>query len=256
MLAKVVAHAPTREQAARKLAGVAGRGPGSTACRPTATSWSRSCATSGSCAGEVSTACCREIEVPETDPGLAPAAAALALAERAREARTVQRGLPVAWRNVVEPAAGDLVRGRRRRVVGPRGYVVDGAPSSRPARPSVTLEADGVRTTYAVAVVGDAGRRRLARRPRRAAAYAAVRGPRRRGRERQPARADARHRGQRRGRAGRAGRGRPAGARARGDEDAAHRPRAERRHGDARSTYSPVAQVAAGEVLAVVEETE
>ena len=48
MLAKVIAWAPTREQAARKLADALAR-PGSTAWSPTATCWSASCATRRSC---------------------------------------------------------------------------------------------------------------------------------------------------------------------------------------------------------------
>ena len=114
-------------------------------------------------AGKVSTAFLDRFEVPtkETDTG-APVAAALALAEQAGQARTVQGGIPVAWRNVVSQPQrtefeGDLVvewwGGRD-------GYTVDGMTvvevRGTSLETSVTLEVDGVRTTYDVAVRDDA----------------------------------------------------------------------------------------------------
>ncbi len=131
-------------------------------------------------AGKVSTAFLDSFEVPpkETDTG-APVAAALALAEQAGRARTVQAGIPVAWRNVVSQAQrtefeGDLVvewRGGR------DGYTVDGMTvvevRGTSLETSVTLEADGVRMAYDVAISGDAvdvdspsGHVRLTRVPR------------------------------------------------------------------------------------------
>ena len=101
----------------------------------------------------------------------------------------------------------------------------------------------------AVEVDGPVGHARLRR-------AAAVHRPGRRGGERQPAGADARHGRQRRGRGRRRGGGRPAGAGARGDEDAAHREPRRTPARSPRSTYEPGAQVASGEVLAVVEPTE
>ncbi len=110
-------------------------------------------------AGKVSTAFLDTFEVPtqDADSG-APVAAALALAERAGRARTVQGGIPVAWRNVVgQPQRtefdGDIVvewwGGRD-------GYTVDGSTVVAASPTSVTLESDDVRTTYDVAVSGDA----------------------------------------------------------------------------------------------------
>ena len=110
-------------------------------------------------AGKVSTAFLDSFEMPtkETDPG-ASVAAALALAQRSCLARTVQGGIPVAWRNVVaQPQRtefdGDIVvewwGGRD-------GYTVDGMTVVEAGPTAVTLEAGGVRTTYDVAVSGDA----------------------------------------------------------------------------------------------------
>ena len=110
-------------------------------------------------AGRVSTAFLDTFELPAraVDPG-APVAAALALAERAGRARAVQRGIPVAWRNVVSQPqrtefTGDVVvewwGGRD-------GYTVDGATVVSASATAVTLEVDGVRTTYDVSVSGDA----------------------------------------------------------------------------------------------------
>jgi propionyl-CoA carboxylase alpha chain len=99
MLAKVIAHAPTREAAARKLASVLSRARihGVVTNRDLLVAALRDAAF---LRGDVSTAFDFERTFDHDDPG-APVAAAIALAERASEARTVQRGIPVAWRNVV-----------------------------------------------------------------------------------------------------------------------------------------------------------
>ncbi len=79
-------------------------------------------------------------------------AAAIALAEQAGAARTVQQGIPVGWRNVpsqpqrTEFEDGTVVEWWR----GRDGYVVDGVTVVAASPTSVTLEADGVRTTYDV----------------------------------------------------------------------------------------------------------
>ena len=95
-------------------------------------------------------------------------AAAVALAEHDRLARTVQQGIPVAWRNVTsQPQRTALtVAGRDEPMVvewfGTRdGYVVDGATVLAAGADAVTLEMDGLATTFAVAVTGRGGRRRL-----------------------------------------------------------------------------------------------
>jgi propionyl-CoA carboxylase alpha chain len=127
-------------------------------------------------AGKVSTAFLDTFELPTVaaDPG-APVAAAIALAERAGAARTVQSRVPVAWRNVAaQPQrtefTGDLVvewHGGR------DGYRVDGFTIVAASPSAVTLEADGIRTSYDVAVDdlavnvdGPAGHVRLERVPR------------------------------------------------------------------------------------------
>ncbi|WP_435746192.1 acetyl/propionyl/methylcrotonyl-CoA carboxylase subunit alpha [Nocardioides sp. SYSU DS0663] len=176
MLAKVIAHAPSREQAARKLAGVLSRARihGLVTNREQLVQVLRD---PQFLAGEVSTAFLAErpFERPADDPGSA-VAAALALAEQAGAARTVQRGIPVGWRNVVsQPQRTELERagGELETVewLGTRdGFTVDGydvvpSTSSGPRstgstsdRAAVVLERDGVRTTYHVSVTGLPGR--------------------------------------------------------------------------------------------------
>ena len=160
MLAKVIAWAPTRGQAARRLAGaLAGaRLHGLATNRDLLVSVLRDPAF---LAGQVSTSFLvdRTFDQPEDDLSRAAAAtaAALALAERARESRTVQRGIPVAWRNV--PSQPHVTRFDDDVAVawsGSRdGYAVDGFAVVAVTADAVTLEADGVRTSYDVAVTGD-----------------------------------------------------------------------------------------------------
>ena len=109
MLAKVIAHAPTRRQAARKLAGVLSRARihGLVTNRDLLVAILRD---EGFLDEEVSTAFLAGDGVSRlagartsTSGGGrgAAVAAAIALAERAGAARTVQSRIPVAWRNVV-----------------------------------------------------------------------------------------------------------------------------------------------------------
>ncbi|HEY0949637.1 biotin/lipoyl-containing protein, partial [Nocardioides sp.] len=177
MLAKVIAHAPTREAAARKLAGVLSRARihGLVTNRDLLVSILRD---ERFLRGEVSTDFLGGFETvasatsSTTDSAVA---AAIALAERAVASRTVQRGVPVAWRNVVSQPQrtefeGDVVvewwGGRE-------GYRVEGHTVVEAGPAAVTLETDGVRTTYAVTVDGAAvdvdsprGHVRLTRVPR------------------------------------------------------------------------------------------
>jgi propionyl-CoA carboxylase alpha chain len=161
MLAKVVAHAPTREQAARKLAGALRRARihGLTTNRDQLLAV---LADPGFLAGDVSTAFLDELPAPaDAEPGdtTGPVtAAALALAERAVAARTVQQRIPVAWRNVPsQPQRTEFEGGE---VVlwwgGRTGYRVDGVEVVSVTTDRVTLEHDGLRTSYDVAVDGDA----------------------------------------------------------------------------------------------------
>ncbi len=162
MLAKVIAHAPTREQAARRLAAALARAKihGLVTNRDMLVAVLRDPAF---LAGEVHTAF---LEGHHTDPpthpgqGDAAVAAALALAERTRERRTVQRGIPVAYRNVVsQPQVTDFEdgAGRELRVEwfgGRDGYTVEGLTVVDAAVELVTLEREGLRTSYEVRVQG------------------------------------------------------------------------------------------------------
>ncbi|MEI5673583.1 MULTISPECIES: acetyl/propionyl/methylcrotonyl-CoA carboxylase subunit alpha [unclassified Nocardioides] len=159
MLAKVVAHAPTREQAARKLAGALRRARihGLTTNRDQLLA---ALADPGFLAGEVSTAFLAELPAPaagEPEDSTGPmTAAALALAERADAARTVQRGLPVAWRNVPsQPQRTEFESGTVEWWGGRSGYRVDGVEVVAVAADRVTLGQDGLRTSYDVTVAGD-----------------------------------------------------------------------------------------------------
>lgn len=175
MLAKVIAWAPTREQAARRLADALAKARihGVVTNRDLLVDVLRD---GEFLAGDLRTAFLveRTFVQPADDPG-APVAAALALAERAALARVVQRGIPVAWRNVVsQPQATEFEDGPTVHWWGGRdGYSVDGHEVVAASPTSVTLETDGVRTTYDVDVMGDAvdvdsphGHVRLVRAPR------------------------------------------------------------------------------------------
>jgi propionyl-CoA carboxylase alpha chain len=175
MLAKVVAHAPTREAAARKLAGALSRARihGLVTNRDLLVAILRD---ERFLAGEVSTAfldgdgVSRLAALAPQAPSGAPVAAAIAIAERSRQTRTVQRGIPVAWRNVTSQPQRtvfeEVSTGSTTEVSwfgGRDGYVVDGhtvvevrGPSGPSLETTVTLETDGVRTTYAIAVNGAA----------------------------------------------------------------------------------------------------
>ena len=118
MLAKIVVHAPTREQAARTLAGALARARihGVTTNRDQLVGVLRD---PGFLAGDVSTAFLDEHPPTAITPiGDHAVAAALALAERDRDARTVQQRIPVGWRNVVsQPQRTEFQGERRGRVV-------------------------------------------------------------------------------------------------------------------------------------------
>jgi propionyl-CoA carboxylase alpha chain len=166
MLAKVISWAPTRELAARQLSGALARARihGLTTNRDLLVRVLRD---EAFLAGEVSTDFLeRTLVQPAGTPSAAhdaAVAAAIALAERARAARTVQRAIPVAWRNVVsQPQVTELeVTGPVPETVrvewfgGRDGYVVEGLTVVAASPAAVTLEVDGVRTTYDVS--GTAG---------------------------------------------------------------------------------------------------
>ncbi len=179
MLAKVIAWAPTREQAARRLADALAKARihGVVTNRDLLVRILRS---PEFLAGAVSTAFLSpdflaRATGPAHDPAHEAVAAALALAERTRLTRTVQHGIPTAWRNVTsQPQRTEFGGDRVVEWWGTRdGYVVDGVDVVAAGPDRVTLAADGVRTTYDVAVSGDAvdvdsphGHVRLTRVPR------------------------------------------------------------------------------------------
>jgi propionyl-CoA carboxylase alpha chain len=167
MLAKVIVHATTREEAARTLAGVLSRARihGVVTNRDQLVSVLRD---PDFLAGELSTAYLDEHPpTPRVAHGDHGVAAALALAESDRLSRPVQQGVPVAWRNVVSQPQRTLLstpaldgRGPTDdRVVvewysGRDGYVVDGLTVLEAGPTRVTLQRDGVATTYDVLVTG------------------------------------------------------------------------------------------------------
>jgi propionyl-CoA carboxylase alpha chain len=153
MLAKVVAHAPTRVAAARKLAGVLSRAKihGLVTNRDLLVAILRD---ETFLVGDVSTAFLGGFET-----GLRPSstteavAAAIALSERAKERRTVQRGIPVAWRNVVSQPQRTVFEEATVEWLGTRdGYAVEGCTVVSASPTTVVLEVDGVRTSYEVSV--------------------------------------------------------------------------------------------------------
>ncbi|KRF34728.1 acetyl/propionyl/methylcrotonyl-CoA carboxylase subunit alpha [Nocardioides sp. Soil805] len=166
MLAKVVAWAPTRAEAARMLATALRRARihGVTTNRDQLVDV---LADPAFLAGEVSTALLSDGTHGQLDrtsqQRWSAIAAAVALAEHDRHARTVQQGIPVAWRNVVSQPQRTLlaVAGREEPLVvewfGTRdGYGVDGATVLAAGPDAVTLEMDGLATTFAVAVTAGA----------------------------------------------------------------------------------------------------
>ncbi|MBU2072996.1 MAG: ATP-grasp domain-containing protein [Actinobacteria bacterium] len=169
MLAKVMVHAPTREQACRQLAGVLRR----TRIHGLVTNRDQLVAILTDpdfVAGRVSTAFLsgwssserQRTGVETTD---APLAAAIAIAETQRLARTVQARIPVAFRNVPsQPQRTEFEGELSAEWWGGRdGYSADQVVVVRVSTSStnsvgVTLERDGVATTYACVVTGLPGR--------------------------------------------------------------------------------------------------
>jgi propionyl-CoA carboxylase alpha chain len=164
MLAKVVAHAPTRTGAARKLAGVLSRARihGVVTNRDQLVQVLRD---ERFLAGDVSTAFLagRPFAPRRPDPDAA-LAAALGVAERARGSRTVQQGAPVAWRNVTSQPQRTTFTGAGgdEHVVewfgGRDGYRADDVTVVSASADRVVLERDGVRSSYDLAVSGPPGR--------------------------------------------------------------------------------------------------
>jgi propionyl-CoA carboxylase alpha chain len=165
MLAKVVSWGPDRDSAFRALAGVLERARlhGLVTNRDLLVRLLRD---EKVLAGAVSTDLLDDYDLaaasrPGFDPAVAAAAAALALAERDRLARTVQQGIPVAWRNVVsQPQRTTLATPRGEVVVewygGRDGYLLDERTRVVETAPDrVVLEVDGVMVRHDILIVGD-----------------------------------------------------------------------------------------------------
>ncbi len=156
MLAKLIAWAPTREQAARRLADALARARihGVVTNRDLLVAVLRSARFA---AADLATDFLDTLpESDSPDVQRAATAAALALAEADAARRSVQSGIPVAWRNVVsQPQVTEFEGDVRVSWLGVRdGYRVDGLTVVAAGPDAVILDADGVRTTYAVAVTG------------------------------------------------------------------------------------------------------
>ncbi|EGD44769.1 acetyl/propionyl-CoA carboxylase, alpha subunit [Nocardioidaceae bacterium Broad-1] len=156
MLAKVIVHAPTREAAIRRLVSVLRTAK----IHGLVTNREQLIGILGSDAfrsGEVTTSLlAKEALLPSVDDPGAAVAAAVALAERTR-----RPGIPVAWRNVVnQPQRTVFEDGSEDGVTvewyGTRdGYRIDGFDVIEAGQERVVLEKDGLRTTYAIAIAGD-----------------------------------------------------------------------------------------------------
>ncbi len=179
MLAKVIAHAPSRQQAARALAAALDRARihGVTTNRDLLVAILRD---PDFLDGRVGTDFLERTSVLLSTADREPrrhllVAATVALAEDRRARRAVQRGIPVAWRNVTsQPQLTCFEPGLEVAWYGGRdGYRVDGVEVAAVAPGSVTLVEDGIAATYevrvdgrAVEVDGPLGHARLVERPR------------------------------------------------------------------------------------------
>lgn len=161
MLAKVISWAPTRQQAIRQLVTALRRARihGVVTNRD---HLSEILSTAEFCADEVTTTWLESVELRRATPDLrlAATAAAIAGAERDAARRTVQRGIPIAWRNVVsQPQHAKFIYLNELVEVdwfGTRdGYAVDGLTVLAASTDEVTIEMEGVRHTAQVRREGD-----------------------------------------------------------------------------------------------------
>ncbi len=163
MLAKVIAWGPDRASAFRTLAGVLERSRihGLVTNRDLLVRLLRD---EKVLAGEVSTDFLGGYDLTGAphDTRAASTAAAIAVAERDRAARTVQQQIPVAWRNVVSQPQRTVLaplNGGDEVTVewfgGRDGYTVDGLAVLEAGPDRVVLEIDGVRIVHDVVVTGD-----------------------------------------------------------------------------------------------------
>jgi propionyl-CoA carboxylase alpha chain len=173
MLAKVIAWAPSRREAARMLVGALRRARlhGVVTNRDLLV---RVLTDPDFLDGQVSTDFFERTSVVESSAPTEPTAhqllaAAVALAERDRVARRVQRGIPVGWRNVVSQPQRTVLGVSTGSTAQQEEYLVewfgtrDGYVSTDPkirvldaSAEEVLLEAGGVEARFEVSVVGDA----------------------------------------------------------------------------------------------------
>ncbi|HET6167450.1 MAG TPA: biotin carboxylase N-terminal domain-containing protein [Marmoricola sp.] len=162
MLAKVIAWGPDRGSAFRSLAGVLERSRihGMVTNRDLLVRLLRD---ERVLAGDVSTDFLDGYDLAGSahDHRVTSAAAAVALAERDRLARTVQQGIPVAWRNVVSQpqrtVLAPLDGGEEITVewYGGRSYALEGVGVVTAGPDRVVLDVDGVLVDHDVVVVDD-----------------------------------------------------------------------------------------------------
>ncbi|MBO9522667.1 MAG: ATP-grasp domain-containing protein [Nocardioidaceae bacterium] len=161
MLAKVIAWGPDRRSAFRSLAGVLERARihGLVTNRDVLVRLLRD---EKVLAGEVSTDFLGgyDLKGPAVEHDTLATAAALALAEADRARRTVQRGIPVAWRNVVSQPQRTVLSQQGEEITvawygGRDGYQVEGMAVVEASESRVVLEVDGVRIAHDVAISGD-----------------------------------------------------------------------------------------------------
>jgi len=156
MVAKVVAHASTRQQAIRKLVGALCRAR----IHGLVTNRDQLIGILGSAEfrGATMTTSLLDGQTfvrPVEDPG-APVAAAVALAETTR-----RPGFPIAWRNVTsQPQRTEFATTTVEWYGARDGYEIDGWQVVSAATDRVVLERDGLRTTYDVSIRGARGRER------------------------------------------------------------------------------------------------
>ncbi|RLV48193.1 acetyl/propionyl-CoA carboxylase subunit alpha [Nocardioides mangrovicus] len=176
MLAKVVAHGPDRRSAARRLAGVLERAR-IHGVRTNRDLLVRVLRSEEFLDRPLSTAFLDSFDLaaPAPDPQPYAVAAALAIASAQAASRPTQRGIPVGWRNVPSQPQRTEFEGVAVEWWGTRdGFAVDGYDVVSASPTTVTLEHDGVRTSYEVAastttsydVDGPEGHLRLERSPR------------------------------------------------------------------------------------------
>jgi propionyl-CoA carboxylase alpha chain len=161
MLAKVIAWGPDRASAFRSLAGVLERAK-IHGLRTNRDLLIRLLRDEKVLAGEVSTDFLGTFDLvgQQRDHTLTAAAAAIALAERDRENRSVQRAIPVAWRNVVSQPQRTVLDHQGEQITvawygGRDGYAIDGLEVVEASSSRVVLAADGVRVVHEVRIAED-----------------------------------------------------------------------------------------------------